>query len=404
MPKTPTTILIDSDCGWEDSGKPKAKIFKTPSFSISSTNGTIQFLSENSEESYKGDPIEELEKYLEQGYTAVGYISYEYSRYTNKKFTIKRSKEGFNKYDACFHFYKDDQIEGCEYEELYNRLRLKQGPVSDSVSSHLSNFTKDEYLKILEEAKKYISSGDIYQVNLSQKFSTSKLENSYLTLLKFYEAQPVPFSALFNFKDHTLISGSMELFLRRKGNSVYSKPIKGTAKRSKDKKADNRIKKELIESQKEKAENLMIVDLMRNDLGRICETGSVKVNELFRINRYKTLYQMESEIEGILKESITLPEIISSTFPPGSVTGAPKSRALEIIDELEPHYRGPYCGAFGIFYPDMDFTLSVAIRIMLCEQDYTCYWVGGGIVWDSEPSKEYEETILKSKAIRKSLT
>ena len=124
------------------------------------------------------------------------------------------------------------------------------------------------------------------------------------------------------------------------------------------------LKKELIESQKEKAENLMIVDLMRNDLGRICETGSVKVNELFRINRYKTLYQMESEIEGILKESITLPEIISSTFPPGSVTGAPKSRALEIIDELEPHYRGPYCGAFGIFYPDMDFTFKC------CNKDY----------------------------------
>lgn len=404
MPKTPTTILIDSDCGWEDSGSPKAKILNTPSFSISSTNGTIQFLSENSEKSYKACPIEELEKYIGRGYTATGYLSYEYSRYTNRKFSIKRNKKGFNSYDACFHFYKEDQIEECEYGELYERLGLKPDAGADNNSSHISNFTKDEYLKIIEKARKYIGSGDIYQVNLSQQFSTSSLENSYLTLLKFYEAQPVPFSSLFKFKDHTLISGSMELFLRKKGNSVYTKPIKGTAKRSKDKKTDNRIKKLLEESQKEKAENLMIVDLMRNDLGRICRTGSIKVNELFRINRYRTLYQMESAIEGELKENITLPKIISSTFPPGSVTGAPKSRALEIIDELEPHYRGPYCGAFGIFYPDMDFTLSVAIRVMFSDENNTCYWVGGGIVWDSEPLKEYEETLLKSKAIRKSLT
>jgi anthranilate/para-aminobenzoate synthase component I len=113
---------------------------------------------------------------------------------------------------------------------------------------------------------------------------------------------------------------------------------------------------------------------------------------------------MESEIEGLLRKNITLSEIICSTFPPGSVTGAPKSRALEIIDQLEPHYRGPYCGAFGIFYPNMDFTLSVAIRIMLSANNNTCYWVGGGIVWDSQPEDEYDETLLKAKAIRKTLT
>ena len=170
----------------------------------------------------------------------------------------------------------------------------------------------------------------------------------------------------------------MELFLRRDGGKISTKPIKGTAKRSKDLRTDRSIKKQLGENEKEKAENLMIVDLMRNDLGRICETGSVKVKELFRINEYKTLFQMESEIEGRLRENISLSEIISSTFPPGSVTGAPKSRALEIIDELEPHYRGPYCGALGVFYPDKDFVLSVAIRIMLALDENTCYWVGGG--------------------------
>jgi len=403
MLTSPTALLIDSDCGWENAGTPRVNIFKSPSFSISSRNGIIYYRSPDSEKKYKGNPIEDLEKFLEKGFISLGYISYEYSQFTNPNFKIKKGKEGFNLYDTYFHFYDEREVETCSYEELHNRLGLKEVPESKESSKHVSDFTKNEYLKILEKAKLYISSGDIYQVNLSQKFNTSPINNAYSTLIKFYEAQPVPFSALIKFDDHILISGSMELFLRKNGNKIVTKPIKGTAKRSKDKTADKKIKKQLRSNKKEKAENLMIVDLMRNDLGRICKTGSVKVNELFRINEYKTLFQMESEIEGVLRNNSTLPEIISSTFPPGSVTGAPKSRALEIIDELEPHYRGPYCGTFGIFYPNMDFTLSVAIRIMLSVDNSTCYWVGGGIVWDSEPVKEYEETLLKAKAIRKTL-
>ena len=404
MLKKPTAILIDSDCGWENSGTPRAKIFGLPSFTVSSSNGDVYLHSQDSKIKYDSNPIEELEKFLGDGYTGVGYISYDYSKYTNKKFKSIRSKKGFNKYETYFHFYEDDQIESFSYEELCRQLGINHGSGSEEKQEHQSNISKNEYIKIINKAKQYISSGDIYQVNLSQKFITSKLQDIYKTHLKFYEAQPVPFSALIRYHDHTLISGSMELFLRRKGGTIYSKPIKGTAKRSNDSETDKNIKRELEESQKEIAENLMIVDLMRNDLGRICKTGSVKVNELFKINTYKTLYQMESEVEGIIKQNITISEIINSTFPPGSVTGAPKSRALEIIDKLEPHYRGPYCGALGIFYPNMDFTLSVAIRIMLAENRRTCYWVGGGIVWDSKPEDEFEETLLKAKAIRKTLS
>ncbi|MGI9534503.1 MAG: anthranilate synthase component I family protein [Thermodesulfobacteriota bacterium] len=404
MLTSPTAVLIDSDCGWVNSGTPSVKIFKSPSFSISSRNGTIYYKSPDSEKKYKGDPIEELERFLVKGFISVGYISYEYSQYTNSRFKIKRNKEGFNSYDTYFHFFNEDEIESCNYEDISEKIAIKKGSGSGEDSNHTSNFSRSEYINIIEKAKLYISSGDIYQVNLSQKFSTSSINNIYSTLVNFYEAQPVPFSALIKFDDHILISGSMELFLRKNGDKIVTKPIKGTAKRSKDKIGDKKIKEQLRGSIKEIAENLMIVDLMRNDLGRICKTGSLKVNELFRINEYRTLFQMESEIEGVLNHNIKLPEIIYSTFPPGSVTGAPKSRALEIIDELEPHYRGPYCGAFGIFYPDMDFTLSVAIRIMLSAENKTCYWVGGGIVWDSEPEKEYEETFLKAKAIRKALS
>ena len=403
MINSPTAILIDSDCGWQNAGVQTVKIFGKPSITVSSKNGVIKCRSQDSETRYKTDPIEDIEKYLARGFTCVGYISYEFSGFTTPKFTVKTDKEGFSAYDTCFHCYEESQVEECSFDELLTRIHEKNIEPSRTMSRHLSNFEKSDYLEIVEKARRYISSGDIYQVNLSQKFSTSELEDSCSSLIKFYEAQSVPFSALIEFDDHTVLSGSMELFLRRNGNIISTKPIKGTAKRSKDLRTDRSIKKQLGENEKEKAENLMIVDLMRNDLGRICETGSVKVKELFRINEYKTLFQMESEIEGRLRENISLSEIISSTFPPGSVTGAPKSRALEIIDELEPHYRGPYCGALGVFYPDKDFVLSVAIRIMLALDGNTCYWVGGGIVWDSEPEKEYEETILKEKAIRKVL-
>lgn len=404
MINSPTTVLIDSDCGWENTGAQRAKIFGTPEFTVTSKNGIIRTRSKNNENTYKANPLEDIENYLSRGLICVGYISYEFSDFTNPKFSLKTGKEGFYAYDTCFHCYDDSQSETCSYEELYERLGLNKNLTNSINSKHISNLKKSEYLQIVEKARNYISSGDIYQVNLSQKFNTNILPDSYSSLIGFYEAQPVPYSALIKFEDHTVVSGSMELFLRKEGSKITTKPIKGTAKRSSDLEKDREIKINLADNDKEKAENLMIVDLMRNDLGRICKTGTIKVNELFRVNQYKTLYQMESEVEGILSENMTLSGIISSTFPPGSVTGAPKSRALEIIEELEPHYRGPYCGALGIFYPNGDFVLSVAIRIMMSLDNHTCYWVGGGIVWDSDPEKEYEETILKAKALRNSLS
>jgi anthranilate/para-aminobenzoate synthase component I len=195
----------------------------------------------------------------------------------------------------------------------------------------------------------------------------------------------------------------MELFLRKKGDKLTTNPIKGTIKRGKTEEIDTILKAKLISSAKERAENLMIVDLMRNDLGRISKIGSVKVNKLFEVETFSTLHQMVSEVEGEIHEKITISEIMKNIFPPGSVTGAPKRRTLEVIDELEPHLRGPYCGTIGIFYPNGDFTLSVAIRIMLTQLGKATFFVGGGIVWDSDPKKEFDETILKSEAITKAM-
>jgi anthranilate/para-aminobenzoate synthase component I len=195
----------------------------------------------------------------------------------------------------------------------------------------------------------------------------------------------------------------MELFLRKSGRRITSRPIKGTRRRGRDGKEDERLRRELLESEKERAENLMIVDLMRNDLGRVCEFGSVRVKNLFEIEPYSTLYQMVSEVDGKLRDGVTVGEIIRNTFPPGSVTGAPKRRAMEIIDELEPHLRGPYCGAIGLFMPNGDFTLSVAIRVLAALGDMGTFWVGGGIMWDSVPELEHEETLVKAQAMMKAL-
>lgn len=409
----PTAVLLDSDCGWVNSGSPRARVFKSPSFSIKSRDGIIYYHSPQLQREYKGDPIEELEEFLKKGFVSVGYISYQYSRFTSQGYKLRnkknspsiRKKGGGSFYDACFHFYKEQEIESCLYEDLCGLTDPdhKGENLPKEASEHARDPEKSEYIKSVEKAKRYISSGDIYQVNLSQKYNAPCISNAYPVLMKFYEAQPVPFSGLIKFDDHALISGSMELFIRKNGDKITTKPIKGTARRGSDRISDEKIKQQLRKSSKEQAENLMIVDLMRSDFGRICETGSVKVNELFRVNEYKTLFQMESEVEGVLQRGVKLKEIIDSTFPPGSVTGAPKSRAVEIIREIEPHCRGPYCGTLGIFYPDMNFTLSVAIRIILSTTDSTCYWVGGGIVWDSSLEDEYRETLLKAKAIRSAL-
>ena len=180
--------------------------------------------------------------------------------------------------------------------------------------------------------------------------------------LDFYRTQPVPFAALIGFPGFELVSGSMELFLKKRGDRITTRPIKGTIRRDPDPRRDRELAEVLGKNPKERAENLMIVDLMRNDLGRICSYGSIGVRELFAVRSYSTLFQMESEIEGRLRPGVGLSQIVASTFPPGSVTGAPKREALRIIDSLEPHLRGPYCGVICLFSPNGDFTMSVAIR------------------------------------------
>lgn len=235
-----------------------------------------------------------------------------------------------------------------------------------------------------------IKKGTVYQINLTNRFDFEFHGCPLNLFFSFYNNQPVPYAFFLDVEKFFLISGSMELFLEKINDKITSKPIKGTAK----------SEKFLKKSEKDKAENLMITDMMRNDIGRITEVGSVRVSELFKITKYKTLYQMHSTVEGKTEKSLI--EIIKATFPPASVTGAPKRKAIEMIDILEPHTREYYCGCAGLIKNKTDFTLSVLIRTAIGFKNNLSYYAGCGIVWNSVPEKELKELYLKVKAFYKS--
>jgi len=400
-----SSLFMDSGSGWVGSEVPSYLAFKSPEITLSSIAQKTILKSKGHSEIVSADPLTLLDDYLAEGYIAVGYIGYEYSRHTVDGFMPSGLKEGTKLPDLYFMFYDPHDLLSGNLDKLYADLQLtdiiaENASLSPPPAHHICpNMSKSQYIEMISAGKKYIEQGDIYQVNLSQQMTTQFDTDPLEFFLKFHKIQPVPYGSFLDFGDFQLISGSMELFLQRNGNKLTTNPIKGTIKRGITEEIDTILKAKLISSEKERAENLMIVDLMRNDLGRVSMPGSVKVNRLYDVETFKTLHQMVSEVESKVDENIKASQIVSSVFPPGSVTGAPKKRTLEVIDELEPHLRGPYCGAIGIFYPEGDFTLSVSIRTMTVKSGKATFCVGGGIVWDSDPEKEYEETLLKSKAL-----
>ena len=270
---------------------------------------------------------------------------------------------------------------------------------SQSGSSKMLGFnqSKTTYLKNVGHVLDYIRAGDVYQINYTQRVYFNCRQDLFDLYLRLKQIQPVSYAAFINLGKGTVISGSPELFLRLKQDTVLSKPMKGTRKRSREARIDRRLRRELKESEKDQAENVMIVDLMRNDLGRFCEYGSIKVPRLYVVEGYDTVYQMVSYVNGMIRNGTRVSDMIRATFPPGSITGAPKKRAMEIIYQLEPHQRGVYCGAIGCFFQNK-MTLNVAIRTLELWDGQGVLGVGGGIVADSDPELEYEESILKARA------
>ena len=257
-----------------------------------------------------------------------------------------------------------------------------------------STFGREGYCRAVERVIEYIRSGDVFQVNLSQRLTAATNQSPATIYHRLAAKTPAWYGAFLDFGDHALLCNSPELFLHvRPDRRVITRPIKGTRP------LGTGMEAELRHSIKDQAELNMIVDLERNDLGRVCEIGSIRVTEPRVIEAHPTLYHGAGTIEGVLRKDVRFVDLLRATFPGGSVTGAPKIRAMQIIEELEPVRRGPYCGAIGYLGTDGTIQFNVAIRTMIAKIDQIHIPVGGGIVADSEPPAEYEETLVKARAM-----
>ncbi len=304
--------------------------------------------------------------------------------------------------------YFDEEFRESEIQILVNDLQKLTVPEEKTVSvSEIKNrISKQEYVQSIKQLKEHIRRGDIYEVNFCQEFY---VEDIYIrprqTFRKLMKVSPTPYSCFYRMGEKYLLSASPERYLKKAGRKIISQPIKGTAKRGADKEEDKLIKANLFSDPKERAENIMIVDLVRNDLSRTAQKNSVIVEELCGIYSFPQVHQMISTVVSELREDIHFVEAIRQTFPMGSMTGAPKVRAMKLIEKYESTRRGLFSGAVGYITPDGDFDFNVVIRSIQynARNHYLSFMVGGAITMQSDPDKEYEECMLKAKAIMKVL-
>lgn len=266
-----------------------------------------------------------------------------------------------------------------------------------------THFTRESYCRAIGQAKEYIAAGDIFQVNIAQRLSARMTADPWQLYADLRRLNPAPFASYLAFPGYKIVGASPERFLQLKGRRVVTRPIKGTRPRGRDEAADRAMREELWNSVKDRAELTMIIDLERNDLGRVCEVGTVRVPELFSLEEYPTVFHLVSTVEGLLAKGKSVVDLLRATFPGGSITGAPKIRAMEIIEELEPVRRGIYTGSTGWIGFHGDADLNIVIRTVVVKEGLAHIHVGGGITADSDPGAEYEETLDKARALLRAL-
>lgn len=351
---------------------------------------------------------------------AIGYFSYEYGR---KLMEVDSAKEDLVSIpDAVLVFYDFYIIEDRHEQRTYliaNGITREAAKLLDEMETRINgkpvymqkesdteypievqpNFAKDEYKQAVDRMIRYIIEGDIYITNMTQQLT---VKSDKVPLDVFYdlrENNPSPFGGYFDYGDFQIVCASPERFLKMQKGHVNTRPIKGTRKRGETPEEDMLMRTELENSEKDKSELLMIVDLERNDLNRVCRPGSVKVTELFSVEEYATVFHLVSDIEGDLEESKNVMDLLEAAFPGGSITGAPKYRAMEIIDELENNKRNLYTGSIGYLTLDGGCDFNIVIRTALHKDGKYYLGVGGGITAESDLEFEYEETLQKAKAV-----
>ncbi|MGL4875486.1 MAG: aminodeoxychorismate synthase component I [Clostridium sp.] len=381
------------------------------------------------DEYIEGEAFEELEKRIEKfkvnypssipligGY--IGYISYDTGRMLEK--IEEKSISDIEIPDMRFYLYENivifdlinkntyitalcDNEEKCieSIKKIERRLeeQVKKEKIIEEDIVFESNFNRESYIDAVKKMRDYIEEGDIYIANMTQRYKCRTNKDSFSMYKKLREINGAPFSVFANYDDFQIISSSPERFIQIKDKRIHTRPIKGTKPRGKDEKEDEFYKNELINSEKDKSELLMIVDLERNDLSKVCKKGTVNVTELFKIEKYETVFHLVSTIEGMVKDEVSSVRAIKECFPGGSITGAPKIRAMEVIEELEGLKRNLYTGSIGYFDLRGNCDFNIVIRTILKKDDTAYFGVGGGVTYESLERDEYEETLQKAKAL-----
>ncbi|MBI9052607.1 MAG: anthranilate synthase component I family protein [Bacteroidales bacterium] len=346
-----------------------------------------------------------------------GYLSYDLKNETENLASLNEDQLAFpelyffipkltivSKNQSISAFYNQNYISEKEIKLFLEKIKSQTISKEKNKNHQLKlkqRYTKKEYIETVEQLKSHIQIGDVYEINFCQEFYSETGINPLDTYLKLREISPTPFSCYYKNLNHYLISASPERFLKKKDNKIISQPIKGTKKRGSTELEDSILKKELYTDPKERAENVMIVDLVRNDLSKTALKGSVKVEELFGVYSFKQVHQLISTVVSEISNDIDIIEVIEKAFPMGSMTGAPKVKAMELIEYYEKSLRGIYSGAVGFITPNKDFDFNVVIRSILYNEikKYVSFTVGGAITSLAIPEKEYEECMIKAKAM-----
>ena len=377
---------------------------------------TIRTAAEN--RTLEGDPLEAVASLLREyrlpdlsspvpfGAAAIGYLGYDLNRLLERLPSL--ASDDLLLPDIHLAFY--DRIEAWDHEEG-RAFRFRSDSIRPPVepeppdglgsrpSGVRSNFTREAYLDAIRTVKRAIEEGEIYQANLSQRFQVATARSPVDLYARLRESSAAPFACYIDAGPFQVIGASPERFLKVRGRAVETRPIKGTRRRGRSAEEDDRLSRDLLESEKDAAELAMIVDVERNDLGRVAEYGTVRVTERKVLRKWPTVFHLEATVEATLRQECGVMDLIRASFPGGSITGAPKIRAMEILEGIEPTRRGVYTGAVGAFGLDGNCDLNIAIRTLVLKDGVASFQAGGGIVSDSDPEAEYQETLDKARAL-----
>ncbi len=462
--KSRRLIPVSAPINWQSPFDAYQKVYKPNSFLLESVNGPprvarysiiglephtifraksgrIQVIDIAGERLAGGDPFDALRQVLNQfkvakrpGFcgAAAGYLSYDMNQYVENLPNL--ALDDLNLPDSIFFFCSiflvfdhveekaqamvmadEDGAWGIPYrvakerlsgiiEELNKPLQPLRAGSGGGQTNWTSNFNKEQFMKVVGEAKEYIKAGDIYQVNLSQRLATPVRSSPLAIYSILRELNPSPFAGFFDFGDWHLVSCSPERLVKATQGEVETRPIAGTIRRGRDEVEDSRLKHQLTADTKERAEHIMLVDLERNDLGRVCEYGSVKVDELLTTESYSHVSHIVSNVSGKLRSECNNFDLMRACFPGGTITGCPKVRAMEIIEELEPVKRGPYTGSMGYLGFNGDIDLNIIIRTLVIKDGAAYVQAGAGIVADSDPEREFYESLYKAEALIQATT